>query len=89
MLCKGIDESVPFFCLARGGQKETVETFYRLIFEPSRKKAYLSFPMTMVADLPDVRSEIDNFRITMKERFTCFDPGDLEEIAANCVESRL
>ncbi|UCE99197.1 MAG: AAA family ATPase, partial [Planctomycetota bacterium] len=30
MLCKGIDENIPFYCLARGAKAETIETFYRL-----------------------------------------------------------
>ncbi|MGA2172227.1 MAG: hypothetical protein ABSG82_04330 [Sedimentisphaerales bacterium] len=79
MLCKGINEKTPFYCLARGGSEETVETFYRLLFEPQVKRAYLSFPMTAVADLEDVKKEIGGFRQAMKQHFACFDPGDLEE----------
>ena len=79
MLCKGIDEKTPFYCLARGIDETTSETFYRLAFERKRARAYLSFPMTAVADLPAVREEIDMFRRQMKEYFICFDPGDLEE----------
>lgn len=79
MLCKGIDDKMPFYCFARGADEETVETFYRLMFETKRKRAYLSFPMTQVVDIPDVRKEIDDFRREMKRYFTCFDPADLEE----------
>jgi len=79
MLCKGIDEAMPFFSLARGGDQDTIETFYRLAFETDRKKAYLSFPMTAVAEIDSVLREIEQFRRTMKQRFVCFDPGDLEE----------
>ncbi len=79
MLCKGIDEKVPFLCLARGGEEETAETFYKLVFERQTKKAYLSFPMTAVTELETVKKEIDEFRHLMKKYFTCFDPGDLEE----------
>ena len=79
MLYKGIDEKIPFYCLTRGTGVETVETFYRLVFEGAGKKAYLSFPMTVVADMEEVRCEIDEFRQLMKQFFTCFDPGDLEE----------
>jgi adenylate kinase len=79
LLCKGINERTPFYCLARGADEDTVEAFYRLVFEPQRKKAYLSFPMTHVAALRDVRKRIDEFRGAMKGVFTCFDPGDLEE----------
>ncbi len=79
MLCKGVDESTPFYCLARGSEKETTETFYRLVFESWLKKVYLSFPMTAVVDMEDVRKGIDDFRELMKKHFVCFDPGDLEE----------
>jgi len=79
MLCKGINEKIPFYCLARGCNTETTKTFYRLVFEPSRRKAYLSFPITIVAEMNQVKNEINLFRKQMKQSFTCFDPGDLEE----------
>ena len=79
MLCKGINEKTPFYCLARGAEEETIETFYELVFEKRNKKAYLSFPMTGVVDMEGVKEEIDEFRHRMKRYFICFDPGDLEE----------
>ena len=79
MLCKGINETVPFYSLARGVGEDTAETFYRLAFEPEVKKAYLSFPMTAVAEVESVLAEIARFRTQMKQHFACFDPGDLEE----------
>ncbi|MGD2094063.1 MAG: AAA family ATPase [Phycisphaerales bacterium] len=79
MLCKGIDERTPFYCIARGTGEQTTETFYRLVFDSGTKKAYLSFPMTAVDDMKDVKREIDEFRKLMKDIFICFDPGDLEE----------
>jgi len=79
MLCKGINEEIPFYCLARGAREETIETFCRLVFEDGGKKAYLSFPMTHVGDMGNVRGEIDEFRQLMKQFFICFDPDDLEE----------
>jgi len=79
MLCKGISERTPFYCLARGAEQETTETFYKLAFDEVSKKAYLSFPMTYVGEMENVRKEIDEFRRQMKQFFTCFDPGDLEE----------
>jgi adenylate kinase len=79
MLCKGINESTPFYCLARGAEKETIETFYDLVFDGAAKKAYLSFPMTAVGEMADVKEEINKFRRLMKKFFTCFDPADLEE----------
>jgi adenylate kinase len=79
MLCKGINDKVPFYCLARGGRQGTEETFYRLVFQRQVKKAYLSFPMTAVAKVEAVTEEIGEFRRRMKQLFICFDPGDLEE----------
>jgi adenylate kinase len=79
MLCKGINERTPFYCLARGAQEETTEAFFGLVFDGSVKKAYLSFPMTHVVDMENVKKEINEFRKLMKQFFICFDPGDLEE----------
>jgi adenylate kinase len=79
MLCKGINDKIPFYCLARGIEDETIETFYRLVFERETKRVYLSFPMTAVSGMADVQKEISEFRRSMKQYFTCFDPGDLEE----------
>jgi adenylate kinase len=79
MLCKGIDDTIPFYCLARGAEVQTTETFYNLVFERHSKKAYLSFPMTHVGDMENVKKEINKFRRLMKQFFICFDPGDLEE----------
>ena len=79
MLCKGINERIPFYCLARGAAEETTETFYRLVFDEAGKKAYLSFPMTHVGEMTNAGREIDEFRRLIKQLFACFDPGDLEE----------
>jgi adenylate kinase len=79
MLCKGIDETTPLYCLARGSKAATIETFYGLVFDGHVKRAYLSFPMTAVGGMQSVRNEIDDFRRLMKQAFICFDPGDLEE----------
>ena len=79
MLCKGINEKIPFYCLARGAEAETIETFYGLVLESQSKKAYLSFPMTHVADMKNVQEKINEFRQLMKKLFICFDPADLEE----------
>jgi len=81
MLYKAIKENAPFYCLARGNEQETTETFYRIVFENSRKKAYLSFPMTAVAEMKDIGEKIHHFRCLMKTLLTCFDPADVEESA--------
>jgi adenylate kinase len=79
MLCKGINEDIPFYCLARGGEEQTMEVFCRLVFGAPMKRAYLSFPMTAVSEMENVQNEINEFRRLMKRWFICFDPGDLEE----------
>jgi adenylate kinase len=79
MARQGTNEEAPFYILARGFEKSTIETFYQLAFEAQRKKAYLSFPMTHVAGMPEVLAVIRDFRDSMKTILTCFDPGDLEE----------
>ena len=80
MLRNGIDPNIPFYCVARGVEQETTDSFYKLMFEPDAKKVYLSFPMTHVIGMPEVKTRIEQFRDTMKSHFICFDPGDLEEM---------
>jgi adenylate kinase len=68
-----------FFMMSRGRNIMTTQTIHRLMFEPKRKKVYLSFPMSHVMDLPDTLAEIDRFKAAINEHFTCFDPGDVDE----------
>lgn len=68
-----------FFVIARGGEDRNVEAAYRLIFHDQFKKVYASFPMTHVADRPDIQRQIDRLRSVLAEHFVCFDPCDLEE----------
>ncbi len=84
MMQQGTNEEAPFYVLARGIEQDTTETFYQLAFEPGRKKAYLSFPMTHVAQMPEVIAVIERFRAAAKTNLTCFDPGDLEEAYLPC-----
>ena len=70
-----------FFMLSRGRRMLSTQTAFRLIFEPKRKKAYLSFPMSHVMDLPQTLGEIEQFKRTLTEHFTCFDPADVDEVA--------
>lgn len=68
-----------FYMVSRGRNIPTTQTIYRLMFEPQRKKAYVSFPMSHVLDLPDTIAEIGRFKAAMNEQFTCFDPADVDE----------
>lgn len=79
MMQQGTNPAAPFYILARGVGEPTTEMFYRLAFEPRRRKAYLSFPMTHVAGMTAVLKTIEAFRASMKTILTCFDPADLEE----------
>ena len=68
-----------FYMVSRGRNVPTVQTIYRLMFEPWRKKVYPSFPMSHVMDLPDTLAEIDRFKSTLNEHFITFDPADVDE----------
>jgi adenylate kinase len=68
-----------FFMVSRGRNVPTVQTIYRLMFERHRKKVYLSFPMSHVMDLPKTLDEINQFKATINEHFTTFDPADVDE----------
>ncbi len=67
------------YVFARGAGRDTIESLYRLLFEPHRKRVYPSFPMTHVMDMPEVLAEIDAFREVLSDHFITFDPGDLDE----------
>ncbi len=75
-----------FYICARGDDA-LAETMVRLMFRPKMKKAYLSFPMSHVGDMPDVLAEIEGFRRDMKRYFICFDPADMEEEKKLCLEA--
>src|SRR5690606_14584411 len=51
-----------FFMISRGRSIPTTQTIYRLLFEGHKKKAYLSFPMSHVMDLPETLAQIDQFK---------------------------
>jgi adenylate kinase len=68
-----------FYILSRGRQADTVETCVRLVTRPEIRKAYPSFPMSHVVDMPEVLAEIDHFRSELARNFITFDPGDVDE----------
>jgi nucleoside 2-deoxyribosyltransferase len=43
------------------------------------RRVYPSFPMSHVADMPDLQAEIDQFRAQLAKHFIAFDPGDVDE----------
>jgi adenylate kinase len=68
-----------FFTISRGRDTPTTQMLLRLMFEPGARKIYLSFPMSHVVDLPDVRAEIEQFKAALRAHFVCFDPADVDE----------
>jgi adenylate kinase len=68
-----------FFMVSRGREHLTNGMVYSLLFQPNRKRVYLSFPMSHVMDLPNTLEEINRFRQLMSKHFVCFDPGDVDE----------
>jgi len=74
-----------FYLISRGrsNASTTAKTVYRLLFEPDRKKVYLSFPMSHVMDLPKTLAEIDQFKAQINQHMTCFDPADVDEFVLN------
>ncbi len=71
-----------FYIMTRARETDSdsaVDAIVSLMFRPEMKRAYLSFPMTHVMDMPELLRTIELFRRQMKRHFVCFDPGDLEE----------
>lgn len=68
-----------FYMISRGRNVMTTPTIQRLMFEPRRKRVYLSFPMSHVMGLADTLAEIEEFKGAINRQFTCFDPGDVDE----------
>jgi adenylate kinase/nucleoside 2-deoxyribosyltransferase len=79
LLAQSLGYGHRFFILSRGRLADNIETTRRLITRPDMRKVYPSFPMSHVADLPDVQAEIDRFRAQLAKHFIAFDPGDVDE----------
>jgi len=68
-----------FYMLSRGPGDGNVQTLHDLLFEPKKKKIYLSFPMTHVMDLPRTLQQITDFQSALSRHFICFNPADVDE----------
>ena len=79
LLAQALDCADRFYILSRGRDRDNLETAFRLINRPDMRKVYPSFPMTHVANMPDVLAEIDEFRQALAHHFIAFDPGDVDE----------
>ncbi len=67
------------YVMSIANEDAAIQSMYRLMFEPDRKRVYPSFPMTHVIELPDILKEIEQFRESLGEHFITFDPADLDE----------
>ena len=67
------------FLISRSNPRINAQSFYRLMFEPHRKRVYPSFPMTHMLELPEILAEIEHFRAVLAEHFITFDPADMDE----------
>ncbi len=67
------------FVMSRSNPRIAAQSLYRLMFEPTRKRVYPSYPMTHVLDQPAILEEIERFRDTLAEYFITFDPADMDE----------
>jgi adenylate kinase len=72
-----IHRKPPYLLPARA----SVETGFRLFFEPRWKKAYLSYPMQHVD--PTVERGLDTFRKRLEESLVLFDPGDVNDFVGD------
>ncbi len=79
LLARAVGCGNAFYVISRGREHATAETCRRLVTRPDTRKVYPSFPMSHVADMPDVLAEIDAFRRALAKHFIAFDPGDVDE----------
>ena len=60
-------------------KKQCPDLLYKLIFENELKKAYLSYPISLVREIPQIWNDITDFRKQLSTRFICFDPYSISE----------
>lgn len=55
-------------------------TMFKLLFGKNLKKTYVSFPISLVRDNPEIIKDIDSFREKIEQSFIAFDPYKMQEI---------
>jgi len=68
--------NIPHYILAR---EQAITLLYQLMFEPTKKKAYASYPVTAAKKDPDIIKETSNFIKELKKRYIVFDPMTIGE----------
>jgi adenylate kinase len=66
----------PHYVVARNHPPSVI---HDLIFHRQKRKAYVSFPITLVQAMPDVREQVDRFRAEVAKRLIAFDPLTISE----------
>jgi len=66
----------PHYIVAR---EQACDILHKLIFSPTMKKVYLSFPITRAKIIPEVWTEIEDFRKKARQLFITFDPFAIKE----------
>ena len=60
-------------------KKQCPDLLYKLLFQNSLKKAYLSYPITLVRNIPKIWNDITAFRQGLSNQLICFDPYSISE----------
>jgi adenylate kinase len=66
--------------------EEPIDSLWHILENPSKKKLYLSFPITIKKTQPEFFEEVNQFRDRLREDFVVFDPlaiKDLEWLAGD------
>lgn len=70
-------ERTEFYALA---SEEPLESLWKLVSSPHIKKLYLSFPITLIKQSPDLLEEVGRLRDKLRENFIVFDPLAVKDI---------
>ena len=60
-------------------KKQCPDLLYKLLFQNTQKKAYLSYPITLVRSIPKAWDDITAFRQKLSDQLICFDPFSITE----------
>jgi adenylate kinase len=67
---------LPHYVVAR---KHPVSVIHDLIFNPGKRKAYVSFPITQIESMPEIKEQVRQFRQQVAAALVTFDPLTIAE----------
>ncbi len=67
----------PYYVVSR---HLSLEHLYDLLFTPHKKKLYLSYPITLLQEIPEQIREIRDFGAELAKDFIVFDPLDIKDM---------